>query len=47
MSSNSNEIDLIGLNFEEGNGSTVNDQTLNGNNGTINGAALQFRCAKC
>ena len=38
---NSNEIDLIGLwNFEEGNGSTVNDQTSNGHNGTINGATF-------
>ena len=34
-----NEAGLSGYwNFEEGNGSTVNDQTSNGNNGIINGA---------
>ena len=33
------ESGLVGYwNFEEGSGNTVLDQTLNGNNGTINGA---------
>ena len=35
------DSELIGYwNFEEGNGSTVNDQTSNGNNGIINGATF-------
>ena len=35
------EANLVGLwNFEEGLGNTVFDQTVNGNNGTINGATF-------
>ena len=37
------ETGLVGYwNFEEGSGTTVIDQTVNGNNGTINGFMIQM-----